>query len=114
VISIPDSMVGKDGVPVAMRAGDVLFFHKKMMHSSLPNTSDDIRWSFDLRYNPIGQPTGRPWLPGFVARSESHPDTALTDHPSWAQLWQEARHNLCLGHLSSAAKRWADGDPRCA
>ena len=38
---------------------DDLFLTKKTVHSALPNISDVIRWSFDLRYQPIGQPTGR-------------------------------------------------------
>ena len=61
-VSIPDELVGVNSCPLPMKAGDVLFFHKKLMHSSLQNTSDTIRWSFDLRYQPIGQPTGRAWL----------------------------------------------------
>ena len=37
--------------------------HKHTIHGSLPNVSDEIRWSLDLRYNPTGQPTGRPEFP---------------------------------------------------
>ena len=47
------------------------------MHSSLPNLSENIRWSLDLRYNPIGQPTGRAWFPGFIARSKSKPESEM-------------------------------------
>ncbi len=65
-----------------MQAGDVLFLNKMMLHSSLSNVSDRIRISFDLRYNPIGQPSGRPAFPGFVARSRRAPEAELTDSVS--------------------------------
>ena len=100
-LTIPDAIVERtDSLPVPMKPGDVLFLTSMTMHTSLPNVSDDIRWSFDLRYNPIGQPTGRPWFPGFVARSQANPDEALTDAGRWAELWREARSRLAR-----------DGDP---
>jgi hypothetical protein len=46
-----------------MTPGDVLFLNKLTMHPSLPDSSDGVRWSFGLRYAPIGQPTGGPWFP---------------------------------------------------
>ena len=57
-----------------MKKGDVLFMDRLTMHASLPNVSDEIRWSFDLRYNRTGDATGRSWFPGFVARSRSNPE----------------------------------------
>jgi hypothetical protein len=59
--------------------------------------SDDIRWSFDLRYQPIGQPTGRPAFPGFVARSRRYPESELRDWREWRQLWLDARARLAEG-----------------
>ena len=97
-----------------MKAGDALFFHKKMMHSSLPNTTDGIRWSFDLRYNVTGQPTGRAWLPGFVARSRSNPDSELRDPVKWAQLWLDARARLASGEGIRPSSRWDNSHPLCA
>jgi hypothetical protein len=97
-----------------MKAGDVLFFHKKLMHSSLPNKTDGIRWSFDLRYNPIGQATGREWLPGFVARSKSHPELELRDPVKWANLWLEARARLAAGEGLKPSSRWDSKHPLCA
>ena len=72
----------------------MLFFHPLCQHASLDNLSDEFRWSFDLRYNPIGQPTGRPHFPGFVARSRLNPDSVLDDWREWAQLWRDARDRL--------------------
>ena len=61
-----------------MQVGDVVAFHNLTFHRSLMNSSDDIRWSIDLRYSPTGTPTE--WLSkmglfGFVARSQAQPET---------------------------------------
>ena len=113
-VNIPDQLVPANHQPLPMKAGDALFFHKKLMHSSLPNKTDSIRWSFDLRYNPIGQPTGREWLPGFVARSKSHPELELRDPAKWAQLWLDARARLAAGEGVKPSSRWDSNHPLCA
>ena len=68
---------------VPLKRGDALFMQKLTCHSSLPNNSADIRWSFDLRYQPTGQPSGRPAFPDFVVRSRHNPDSVLTDYHVW-------------------------------
>ena len=83
------------------------------MHASLPNLSNDIRWSVDLRYQPIGEPTGRPWFPGFVARSRRAPESVLPDAVAWAALWERARERLAAAPPASF-QRWPEGDPDCA
>ncbi len=98
---------------VPMRAGDVLFLTKLTMHSSLPNRSNQIRWSFDLRYNPIGQSTGRSCFPGFIARSRSHPEQELKDPLVWADLWRVARSRLATTGTPNL-RRWDSNDPLCA
>jgi ectoine hydroxylase-related dioxygenase (phytanoyl-CoA dioxygenase family) len=110
---IPDRFVGENRISVPMVPGDAMFFFSKLKHASLPNISDEIRWSFDLRYNPIGEPTGRPWFPGFVARSQANPASELMDPEIWAGLWREARATLAKGEIPSF-NRWSRGDPRCA
>ena len=110
---IPERYVGENRVPVPMEPGDAMFFYSKLKHASLPNLSRDIRWSFDLRYNPIGQPTGRPWYPGFIARSQSSPESELRDPDIWARLWYETRTTLAKGETPTF-NRWSRGDPRCA
>ena len=107
-LTIPDEIVGSYSIPLPMQPGDVLFMTSKTMHTSLPNVSDEIRWSLDLRYNPIGQPTGRPWFPGFVARSRANPETELTNAGKWAEVWREARSRLARDGDPSF-NRW-DGD----
>jgi len=89
---IPENLFDADGaIPIPVNRGGVVLLHKKTVHGSLPNISDEIRWSFDLRYNPTGQPTGRPLFPGFVARSKSNPETELRDADKWTELWSETR-----------------------
>jgi hypothetical protein len=112
-VCIPESMVLDEGVPLPMDAGDVLFMHRQTQHSGTANRSDEVRWSFDLRYQPIGQPTGRPWFPGFIARSRANPESELTDAAEWAESWRMARKKLA--HSDEVAfNRWKKGDPRCA
>jgi phytanoyl-CoA hydroxylase len=81
-------------IPVPMRRGSVLFMAKTTPHCSLPNRSRGVRWSMDLRYNPIGQPTGRPEFPGFVARSRSRPEHELRDPNIWRSRWMQTRERL--------------------
>jgi hypothetical protein len=111
---IPDRIVGARRAPLPMMAGDVLFMNKLTMHSSLSNLSNCVRWSLDLRYNPIGQETGRPWFPGFVARSRSNPDAELRDSDAWAETWCEARKQLADGGEDPKFQRWKLDDPLCA
>ena len=56
------------------------------IHGSLANNSDDVHWSFDLRCNPIGPPTGRDLFPGFVAQSRANPESVLRDQVAWENL----------------------------
>ena len=107
--AIPDRLVGDRRVALEVEPGDVLFLNKLMMHSSLPNLSADVRWSVDLRYQPTGEPTGRPWFPGFVARSRSAPESVLADAAAWAELWHGARERLAVEPPPSF-QRWPQGD----
>ncbi|MBX3069087.1 MAG: phytanoyl-CoA dioxygenase family protein [Thermomicrobiales bacterium] len=104
---------GRTVLPVPVKAGSALFMTKETIHSSLRNLSDHVRISFDLRYNPIGQPTGRPDFPGFVARSNERPDTELHDVEIWSALWQEARRALAKGETPKF-NRWDPNSPACA
>ena len=97
---IPESMIDWDRVvPLEVKAGGLVLLHKMTEHGSLDNHSDSIRWSFDLRYQPIGQPTGRSVFPGFVARSDAHPGRVVTDPAEWAGLWWQARGRIVSGEV---------------
>lgn len=113
--AIPEALIAEqDAVPLEMRAGSLLLMHQRTIHSSLENTTDDqVRISFDLRYQPVGQPTGRPAFPGFVARSAAHPETVLRDAHAWAQSWMRARAALAE-HENPVFNRWQAGIGVCA
>lgn len=112
---IPQKFRSSYVTPLPMKAGSVLFFHRLTKHASLPNQSDDIRFSFDLRYSPLGLPTGRDEFPGFVARSRQHPESVLTDHRQWAALWHAARARLSARGEIVFGSRWRGvQQPDCA
>ncbi len=111
--AIPERLVGANRVPIETAPGDVVFLSKYTMHASLPNRSEGIRWSLDLRYNPIAQPTGRAWFPGFVARSRAAPETETRDPDEWATAWARARDHLAL-NPPAGFQRWSEDDPDCA
>jgi ectoine hydroxylase-related dioxygenase (phytanoyl-CoA dioxygenase family) len=96
-------------IPVPMRRGSVLFMTRTTPHGSLSNLSEQMRWSMDLRYNPTGQPTGRPEFPGFVARSQSNPDSELRDPKAWHDSWMLARTRLAEDDFFSGkfARTWS-------
>ena len=115
--AMPEEVVGDDRLPLVMDSGDVLFMSKGTKHASLVNVSDGVRFSFDLRYNPVGQPTGRPWFPGFVARSRSNPETEVRDFDEWDRLWREAQAALEAVDYKTPDNPYlltAEQDPRCA
>ena len=106
-LAIPDQLLEMQAaLPIPLKRGDVLFLHKRTCHASLSNVSDNIRWSFDLRYNPIGQATGRGAFPGFVARSHAHPERELHDAAAWADLWHATRRRLAEENYSQPFNRW--------
>lgn len=99
--------------PLPVKAGGAVIFDPMTPHASLPNRSDGIRWSFDLRFNTTGQPTGRAHFPDFIARSRSAPDTELRDWQKWRTLWEETRARLAeTPHID--IHRWSADAPVCA
>ena len=101
-------------VTLPMEPGSVLFMDRHTVHCSLENTTtDQARISLDLRYSPIGEPTGRPDFPGFIARSTSAPHTELRDPAVWAQNWMEARRRLAR-KSQFAFNRWDGSALVCA
>jgi len=111
---IPDSLLDGRPIPVPVKRGGVLLFHHLTKHASLTNTSDGIRWSFDLRYQPIGQPTGRPAFPGFVARSRQRPASVVSDWQVWANLWRQTRARLAQVENVGKFTRWTSTEAICA
>jgi len=114
-LEIPARVMSRDGaVAVPTRRGDALLLHKRTAHASLSNRSDRLRWSFDLRYNPIGQETGREVFPGFVARSRRDPSSEVRSPKVWASLWHRARAQLADASYGEPFNRWSADAPACA
>lgn len=91
-------MEDRESRPLPVKKGGVILFNKMNIHRALPNRSDALRWSADLRYQRIGYPTGRPAFPGFIARSRSQPETEMHDAQTWAKAWEDARTVIVSGN----------------
>lgn len=114
-LSIPSSLVPAErAVALPMERGDVLFLHRRMLHASLANSSDQVRFSFDLRYQPDGKPTGRAVLPSFLARSNARPSEVVRDSAAWRAGWQEAIRSLSRAKEVPAPNRWSAEASLCA
>ena len=106
-IFIPDDLIAQENVvSMPVKRGGVVLLHQRTEHGSLENSSDSIRWSFDLRYNKIGQHTGREVFPGFVARSRMQPELVLSDAQAWANEWFTARDELAAKGEIAFNERW--------
>jgi len=79
-------------------------------HSSLPNVSDKMRISFDLRHNPIGRPAA---LSRLRRRSRHNPASGLRDAEAWAQSRYETRKKLSRTDVPTF-NLWPSNDPVCA
>jgi len=102
-----DIIAGRNGNALPVERGGIIIFHKQNIHCSRPNRSNRLRWSVDLRYHPIGQASGRPAFPGFVARSRSKPETELRDPVQWNRDWQAARERIINGEYQGPVfKDW--------
>ena len=116
-LGIPDALLPPgDPVALPMKPGSVLLMTQSTVHSSLDNvTPDQVRISFDLRFQPVGQPTGRPAFAqaGFVARSATHPELVVRDPAVWSRHWLAVRDQLAADE-DPAYNRWRANAAACA
>jgi len=112
--AIADNLINESrAIPLPVKSGGVVVFHPLTPHASLTNQTDRFRWSFDLRFNVTGEPTGRSHFPSFVARSRLNPQSVLQDCDAWRVLWEEARARLAVApHID--IHRWSADAPACA
>lgn len=73
-----------------VKKGSVLLIQHKTIHRSIPNLSDHIRWSLDLRYSDLAMPTGRDDVPGFTVRSRQHPERVSKTLADWLAIMATA------------------------
>ncbi|MYB49472.1 MAG: phytanoyl-CoA dioxygenase family protein [Dehalococcoidia bacterium] len=86
---IPDEIIPEEQVTLPADPGDLVILNKLTQHSSLVNVSDRVRWSYDLRYQPIGQPVGQGGRPAWIARSRKHPEREMTGFEDWRTMWRD-------------------------
>ncbi len=82
--ALPDG----EQVQCPVRLGSVLLIQHKTIHRSVPNGSDHVRWSLDLRYSDSRMPTGRDGVPGFIARSKAQPASVANNLEDWLKLFE--------------------------
>jgi len=70
--------------------GSIVFMDKCTPHAGITNRTESVRWSMDLRYQPTGVPTGRPFHPDFIVRSAADPRSVHCDFDEWNRRWVEA------------------------
>lgn len=112
-LSIPGSLL-PPGEPVVMemRAGSVLLMHSRTIHSSLPNlVPHHVRVSYDLRYQSVPEPTGRPQFPSWLLRDTS--GASVATYEDWRDGWLEARARAA-GQELGAFNRWRPDSTLCA
>lgn len=112
-IYIPDQSIPQDNlVPLVAAPGDVVLLHQRTVHGAGANRSDDLRWSFDLRYQPANTPTGRECFPA-CPLEDSTPEAAR----AYRRRWLDARDAILNGDLAPVFnERWLkyQNAPLCA
>ena len=86
----PEELPPGDVTPLPTTAGGLIVFNNYLCHGTLPNRSNNVRWSADFRYQDPTKPTGQPDVAGFIARSHEDPDKVLA-YPEWVSLWERNR-----------------------
>jgi phytanoyl-CoA hydroxylase len=65
-------------VALPIKAGGAIVFNDRLIHSSTTNSSNHVRWSVDLRYQPVDQDPMPQHGIGFLARSRQRPGCVAT------------------------------------
>lgn len=87
---VDDALPDGEQVQCPVPLGGVLLIQHKTIHRSVPNYSDHVRWSLDLRYSDPRMPTGRDGVPGFIARSKAQPGSVANNLTDWLRLFKSA------------------------
>ena len=87
---VDDALPDGEQVQCPVPLGGVLLIQHKTIHRSVPNYSDHVRWSLDLRYSDPRMPTGRDGVPGFIARSKVQPTSVANNLTDWLRLFKSA------------------------
>lgn len=113
-IYIPDELIPRGQLRfLEAEAGDVILLHRRAIHGAGENRSAGIRWSFDLRYQPEGTPTGRECFPSFPLSTEEKGGGAQ----AYRLRWLRARDDIMSGKTRVVFNsRWRGrlNEPLCA
>ena len=82
-------------IALEANVGDIILLSRYLIHCSLPNKSKNFRISMDLRFNKIGQHSGRDPLPSFVVKSKNRKKIKVNNYKQWIAMWEEAK-NKCI------------------
>jgi hypothetical protein len=85
----PDHLPEGDPVAVPATIGDAVLMTNVTCHRSTPNTSGQIRWATDLRYNAPEAGDYFPYEAEFLARSKTTPENVLTEFEVFRTLRTE-------------------------
>ena len=102
-IYIPEELIPESARrPLEVKAGDIVLLHRRTVHGAGENLSDSIRWSFDLRYQPSGTPTGRECFPAFPVS-----ETGDSGAEKYRRQWLDARDSILRGETKPVFNvRW--------
>ena len=103
-IYIPDESIDQSRLRnLEARSGDVVLLHQRTIHGAGENKSNKLRWSFDLRYQPVGYESGRSCFPLFTVTGENAVDNAEHYH----RAWLNARDDIINGNTEALFNdRW--------
>lgn len=77
-------------LPIEMEPGDALCFPQLTPHRAMPNSSDAMRWSMDMRYVATDKAMSPALDVGMVARSAD--PSRVTSYDEWLAKWPAAEH----------------------
>ena len=96
---LPEALPASEPQCFIARPGDAILMTQLTPHRSLPNVSDRIRWSIDMRYHAAAMPTGYAREAGFVVASEADPGAVCGSFEEFDRLRRE--------HVPGEAARWS-------
>jgi ectoine hydroxylase-related dioxygenase (phytanoyl-CoA dioxygenase family) len=99
----PELMPAGEPTTIPVKKGGLILIHCRTPHGSVPNLSNEVRWSLDLRWHDARKPGGRP-LPGIRVRSRAHPEKVTRNHQAWIDAWEVAK----VDKTPRKMYRWAD------
>lgn len=66
---VPDALPAQAPVTIECDPGDAIFFTDTTVHQALPNESDTVRWSIDIRYGPATEDIMAKGYRGYICHS---------------------------------------------